>query len=54
MGLKIKELAHLVYMDPTSISAIEYGKEQCGELRARRLGKLFEENWENFLTLVEK
>lgn len=53
-GLKINELAALTYMQPTSISAMEYGKEQCGELRARRLGKFFEENWENFLTIRDE
>ena len=49
-GLKISEFAALIYMQPTTISHIEYGKEKCGELRARRFGEFFKEDWKNFLT----
>lgn len=49
-GLTIRELAKAIGISPHTISLMEYGKNACGELNARRLGEYFGVDWKKFLS----
>lgn len=49
-GMTAKELGQVLGVCRFTITAIEYGRIQCGELNARRFGEFFKERWQNFLS----
>ena len=53
IGISIRELAKIVKIAPNRICNLEYGRQSCGELSARRFGEVFDEDWNNFLSKKE-
>lgn len=49
LKLTTKALASKMKMDASVITRIEYGREPCGEVRARRFGDFFKRPWELFV-----
>lgn len=51
-GITIKKLAQDFGVLPCALCLCELGKVSTGELRARRLGEYFQEDWKLFLNKV--